>query len=399
MLAAAFLGSLFFTGAIGAESEDEQYPTFESYKLFEPSGIARIPNTDDYIVIDDKDPYLFIFELKGNKLHQISNPPIKLKYKYKDENGKKTKVKVKVKKLEGITASLKKPGTFYAITAFDRDNEKYRKLVRFGLEKKEKKKGLNSEKNEKEKELNNEKPYKIVKLEELKIYDPYEAITYKDKPIPWLKVEGLALTPDEKHLLIGVRAIGKNKKPDKKNEYIELYRAIILKYKLNDLKKLPEILVNVDLEKIIGRPEGISSLEYDPKLKKFIVLTSFEMDEKKSEDEDVPEIDQVGGHLWLVPEDFEGLNDAANWEQYKKMSFTHKAEGVSLTSKPGEAIVVFDDDNDRKSIKECDEKFNQEPKERTVKINDRESKKRCNGKFNQRPNEGVFKIVDINSGD
>ncbi len=380
MLAAAFLGSLFFTVAIGAESEDEQYPTFESYKLFEPSGIARIPNTDDYIVIDDKDPYLFIFKLEGNELQQISNPA--LKFECEDENCKGSKVKVK--KLEGITASLKKPGTFYAITAFARKKPgkevaKRETLVRFVLNK-----STDAE------QKSNEKPYKIAELEELKISDPGGVIGGDD--MPWFKVEGLALTPEEKHLLVGVRTIGMNEDNPE-------YRVIILKYKLDDLKKLPEILVNVDLEKIIGRPEGISSLEYDPKLKKFIVLTSFEMDEKKSEDEDVPEIDQVGGHLWLVPEDFEGLNDAANWEQYKKMSFTHKAEGVSLTSKPGEAIVVFDDDNDRKSIKECDEKFNQEPKERTVKINDRESKKRCNGKFNQRPNEGVFKIVDINSGD
>jgi len=358
MLAAAFLGSLFFTGAIGAESEDEQYPTFESYKLFEPSGIARIPNTDDYIVIDDKDPYLFIFKLEDNKLDQISNPPIKLKYKYKDENGKKTEVKVKVKKLEGITASLKNPGTFYAITAFDRDNEKYRKLVRFGLEKKGEKKGLNSEKDKKE--LNNEKPYKIVKLEELKIYDPNKAICELGKP--WSKVEGLALTPDEKHLLVGVRAIGKNKDNPE-------YRVIILKYDINELDKLPDVIVNVDLEKIIGRPEGISSLEYDPDSGKYIVLTSYE-----SSDKDI-KTDEVGGHLWLVPEDFIGLDVAKNWKQHYRMPFTHKPEGVSLTSKPGEAIVVFDDDNDRKCID------------------------KCKGKFPYKPNEGVFKIVDINSGD
>jgi len=355
MLAAVFLGSVFFTGAIGSESEDEQYPTFESYKLFEPSGIARIPNTDDYIVIDDKDPYLFIFKLEDNKLDQISNPPIKLKYKYKDENGKKTEVKVKVKKLEGITASLKNPGTFYAITAFDRDNEKYRKLVRFSLKR--------------NKDGKYEEPYILNDLAKLKISDPGGVIGGDD--MPWFKVEGLALTPEEKHLLVGVRAIGMNEDNPE-------YRVIILKYKLDDLKKLPEILVNVDLrddkdlQKILGMPEGegISSLEYDPDSGKYIVLTSYESSEKDIK------TDEVGGHLWLVPEDFEGLNDAANWEQYKKRpSFTHKPEGVSLTSKPGEAIVVFDDDNDRKCIKEC------------------------KGKFNYKPNKGAFKIVDINSGD
>lgn len=180
MLAAVFLGSLVFTVPGSAESADEEYSTFESYKLFEPLGIARIPNTDDYIVIDDKDPYLFIFKLEDNKLDQISNPALQLEYEDENDN----EIKVKAKKLEGITAPLKNPGTFYAITAFDRDNEKYRKLVRFGLEKKEEKKDLNSEKNKKEKELNNEKPYKIVELEELKISDPHEAITYKDESIP-----------------------------------------------------------------------------------------------------------------------------------------------------------------------------------------------------------------------
>lgn len=364
ILAAVFLGSLVFTVPRSAESADEEYSTFESYKLFEPSGIARIPNTDDYIVIDDKDPYLFIFKLQDKKLHQISNPPIKLKYKYKDENGKKTEVKVKVKKLEGITASLKNPGTFYAITAFDRDNEKYRKLVRFSLKK--------------NKDEKNEESYIIENIKELKISNPHKAIIDKDGPIPWLKVEGLALTPDEKHLLVGVRAIGEDfDNPE--------YRVIILKYKIKELNKLPEILVNVDLkdaenlQKILGMPEGegISSLEYDPNSGKYIVLTSYEDKDGKSKE-------HVSGHLWLVPEDFEGLNDAANWEQYKKMpSFSHKPEGVSLTSKPGKAIIVFDDDNDRKCIDDNNGKC--------IKV--------CEGKFNYKPNEGVFKIVDINSGD
>ncbi|TDI91543.1 MAG: hypothetical protein E2O72_01795 [Candidatus Dadabacteria bacterium] len=357
ILAAAFLGSLFFTGAIGAESEDEKYTTFGRYKLlkdkrFEPSGIARIPDTDDYIVIDDKGPYLSIFELQNNKLHQISKPVIETE-------------KVKVKKLEGITASLKEPGIFYAITAFVGDNE-FRKLVRFNLKR--------------NKDEKNEEPYVIENIKELEIYDPHEAIIYKKEPIPWLKVEGLALTPDEKHLLVGVRAIGKNEKLNNKKKYkvyIELYRVIILKYDVDNLNKPPEILVNVDLkdaenlQKILGMPEGegISSLEYDPDSGKYIVLTSYEDKDGKSKE-------HVSGHLWLVPEDFEGLNDAANWEQYKKMpSFSHKPEGVSLTSKPGKAIIVFDDDNDRKCIN------------------------KCKGKFPYKPNEGVFKIVDINSGD
>jgi len=184
-----------------------------------------------------------------------------------------------------------------------------------------------------------------------------------------LKVEGLALTPDEKHLLVGVRAIGKKKKKPE-------YRVIILKYKLDDLKKLPEILVNVDLrddkdlQKILGMPEGegISSLEYDPNSGKYMVLTSYEVKDGKSKE-------HVSGNLWLIPENFEGLDVAKNWKQYNRMPFTHKPEGVSLASKPGEAIIVFEDDNDRKCIN------------------------KCKGKFPYKPNEGAFKIVDINSGD
>jgi len=135
LLTAAFLGSLVFTVVYSAESQDEEYIIFGKYKKFEPSGIARIPNSNDYIIINDKKSSLSIFELtKEGRLDEKMEIDL-----IQDSK------KIKLKKLEGITASLKDPGTFYAITAFDRKEEKYRKLVRFSLEESNKKEDQENE--------------------------------------------------------------------------------------------------------------------------------------------------------------------------------------------------------------------------------------------------------------
>ena len=326
------------------QGSDDGYHTFERYLRFEPSGIARIPDTDNYIVIDDKDSDLQIFELADNDLLHISKQPLELEYKDKKDE----EFKVKAKKLEGITASRKDPGKFYAITSFDRNKDSYRKLIRIGLEKSKK-------------DPNKEEPYAIDDLQGLEIYSPSRAIDEEEEP--WSKVEGLALTPDEKYLIIGVREMGE----DYKNSE---YRVIILRYELDKLNKRPKTIVNIDLnaQGVLKRPEGISSIEFDPNLKKYIVLTSYESSEFKESKRD-----EVGGHIWLLPEDLKEADDPKAWKNYPNKAFTHKPEGVSLTSTPGKVIVVFDDDNDRKCIRNCD------------------------NTFPQKPNEGVFKIVELDS--
>ncbi|MBW2738938.1 MAG: hypothetical protein JRE64_08830 [Deltaproteobacteria bacterium] len=304
------------------------YTTFGKYPRFEPSGIARIGNTRHFLVVNDKKEggSFSIFELTRNDmLIEVDQFELRI--------GKSI---VDLSKLEAITASNKQPGTFYAITAFDRYASKsweYRKLVRFRLD-------------------DSRQP---VECEELKLYDPGKKIAshlnYK-----WSKVEAMALSPDETSLLIGIRAIGESYK-------LPLYKVIILKYDLKDLLQGPEVIVNVDLNEYLKRPEGISSLEFSHKLNSFLLLTSFE-DESR-----YPPISQVGGHLWIAPRDLSQLNKIDRWKSLERTTFSHKPEGVDMLSSR-EAIVVFDDDGDRKST--TGEK----------------------GKFKLGANEAVFSIVN-----
>lgn len=305
------------------------YTTFGRYRKFEPSGVSRIGKTSYFIVINDKNktPPFSLFELtEQGRLLEIAQFEIRTQDKQID-----------VFKLEAITASRKNSGTFYAITAFDRDESKFpgsRKLILFKLD----------------------NTHNLIDFEELKLYDPGKMVSMELKR-EWSKVEALALSPEEEYLFIGVRAIGESYKSSS-------YKVIILKYTLNDLNKKPEILVNVDLQDYLQRSEGISSLEFSHELNKFLLLTSFE-------DNTEPILkDQVGGHLWIVPRELSRLNSLVQWKTFKRIAFIHKPEGVEALS-ARKAIVVFDDDDDRKSIEGV------------------------GGKFRLASNEAVFSVVDL----
>lgn len=298
------------------------YSTFGKgkYRKFEPSGVSKIGKTNSFIIINDKneEPPFSIFQWTGEgQLKEVSQFALKTKDRQVD-----------VFKLEAITASRKDPGTFYVITSFDRNEPGYRKLIRFKLD----------------------KTNELINFEELNLYDPRKIITLKLKK-EWSAIEALALSPEEEYLFIGVRAIGENYETPS-------YKVIILKYAINDLDKEPEILVSVDLQGYLGRPEGISSLEYSSELNKFLLLTSFEV----GDDITTIKKDQVGGHLWIVPEELSKLNSLDQWKEFKRLTFTHKPEGVEVLS-ASKAIVVFDDDNDRKSITGDESKFKLAPNE------------------------------------
>ena len=245
---------------------------------------------------------------------------------------------VEAEKLEGVAASARVPGVFYATTSFDRPGEGTNRLVKITLD----------------------QQGQLAGQEVLPLYHPGEAIK-KQLELPWSKVEALALSPEEDRLLFGVRAMG----PDFMDP---AFRVAILSYRLDALTEEPELVLNIDLspDTLLGRPEGISSLEYVESLKSYLLLTSFE------DPRDIPAIEQTGAHLWVIPGDLAALSAPVAWRDLPRRELHRKAEGVAAVSRDGlKALIVFDDDAARKS--DTGEQ----------------------GMFKLAPNEAVFSVVDV----
>lgn len=296
------------------------YVTFGRYDRFEPSAVALWPGTRYVVVLNDRFKWVSPFSVfkmtKKGKLKEVARPVPMIKGK-----------PVLVSKLEGMTASQKKPGLFYAITSHDRPVPAFRQLLRFQLTEKSKKKKKKKGKKKKAK-------IKMTKFKVLKFRDPGAFLKAKFK-MPWYKIEALALTPAEDALIVGVRTYGESyKKP--------LFRVILLRYDLKRLKKDPTLLAHIDLTSLVGRSEGISALEYLPERKQYLLVTSYENDDAS------PPVAQVGGHLWLVSTDLTTLNNMDTWKKAWRQKVTHKPEGVTPIG-GNKILVVYDDDNDRKA--------------------------------------------------
>ncbi len=310
-----------------ASRESSEYVVFDRRPRFEPSAVAKIGDSGRFLVMSDKAdmPAVSVYQLG---FLPNSAPQLREVHSFT----------VEAKKLEGVTASRRTRGVFYGTTSFDRPGGGTNRLVRITLD----------------------EQGRLVSQEALPLYHPGEAIR-KQLGLPWSKVEALALSPEEDRLLLGVRAVG----ADFKNPQ---FRVTILSYKLDALTEEPELVLSIDLspDTLLGRPEGISSLEYVEGLGSYLLLTSFE------DPRDVPPIEQTGAHLWVLPRDLATLSTPEAWRDLPRLELGRKAEGVAAASRNGlKALIVFDDDDDRKSA--------------TGE----------GGKFKLAPNQAVFSIVDV----
>jgi hypothetical protein len=303
------------------------YPVFSRAPSFEPSGVAETGVAGRFVVVSDNEEALSV------TLYRLSRP----------DDGQPRLVElsafaVDAVKLEAVTASRKSPGVLYLATSFDRPAEKSNRVIRVSIDEKGKASG--------EEVIALQRPAKVIK----------SSLAHA-----WSKVEALALTADEKHMLVGVRAVGESyKKPQ--------YRVVILRYSMADLAADPEVVVDVDVSgpDLVGRAEGISGLEYAAPLKSYLMLTSYEDDKLE------PPTAQVGGHLWVLPKDFSAGATKSEFARLPRVALQHKPEGVTIAGPDGkQALVVFDDDDDRRSP--------------TGE----------GGMFKLAPNEAAFRLVDI----
>ncbi len=329
-LAATVLAAVSCTQALPtprASRESSEYVIFDRQPRFEPSAVARIGGSDRFLVMNDKAdmPAVSVYQLtyvpgSGPQLRELHS------------------FAVDAEKLEGVTASVRTPGVFYATTSFDRPGGGTNRVVRITLDERG----------------------RLARQEVLPLYHPGEAIK-KLLGLPWSKVEALALTPDEDRLLLGVRAVG----ADFKNPQ---FRVTILSYRLDALTEEPALVLSIDLspDTLLGRSEGISSLEYVEGLGGYLLLTSYE------DPRDVPATEQTGAHLWVLPRNLAAISTPEAWRDLPRVELGRKAEGVAALSRDGSrALVIFDDDADRKSA--------------TGE----------GGKFKLASNQAVFSIVDV----
>ena len=148
---------------------------------------------------------------------------------------------------------------------------------------------------------------------------------------PYFKIEGLAATADM--LYWGIREEGK--RYDSFTYKIKIlttpYTLLNDKVVLGDFKLLTEIKIS----KVNpgNHPMALSSIEYDPYLQRFLLLTSYE------------EKDSMGGYLWMAtPEELQaGIINPVKDAQGTPVVFHNKCEDLAIISK-GRLIVIHDDD-------------------------------------------------------
>lgn len=264
---------------------------------FEPSGVAHLGKGRVLVVNDKPDaPRLTVWgELDGRPARPFE---LDLDLDYR--------------KLEDVTASRKHPGWALAVTSFEThpDERNDRLLQVF---------------------VNPDRGSSFGR--QVPLYDPKAFLREQfGAARGYAKVEALALSPDERTLVVGLRSTGPDHAGAKRG-------VTLLAYDAARTDAAPQLIADVDLEPMLGRAEGISALEYAPRLGAWLLTTSYEGPGDRAED--------VGGHLWAVPGGLGMLTRPERWAGLERHRFGHKPEGVTELD-DGRVLVVFDDDDDRK---------------------------------------------------
>lgn len=230
------------------------YPRFAG-ETFEPSAAAFDPATRRLLVLSDHDTTLYRYELSAAGLVLPSGErhyPLRLPGR------------VQVAKLEGLTRLPS--GDFLAVTAFDRPDRSFRRLLRFSYV-----------------------PAAPVEAVPVAVNDAaLGAAIRAASRLPWFKIEAVAVDRTGAKILFGVRNVG------------ESYRAprdVVLVVRCpfrDDRVGPPEAVIRFSTaEALSGRAEGLSDLQLDAGGDSFVLLTSHEG----------PENTPAGhsGHLFRVP--------------------------------------------------------------------------------------------------
>jgi hypothetical protein len=272
---------------------------------FEPSAAAFDPATGRLLVLSDHDTTLYRYEISPAGLLP---PPGEHHEALRLPEG------VEVAKLEGLTRLPS--GEFLAVTAFDRSDPSFRRVLRFSYRR-----------------------AAPVEAAPVAVDDAaLSAAIRAASGLPWFKIEGVAVDRTGTKVLFGVRQVG------------ESYReprdvALVVRCPfLGDRVGRPEAIVRLSTAGALGgHAEGLSDLQLDAGGDGFVLLTSHEGEESTR--------DGHSGHLFRVPAGvvLGAASSATVPLDAPLRALRAKPEGLAVEPS-GAVIVVFDDDRDWKRL-------------------------------------------------
>ncbi len=280
------------------------YPRFAG-QTFEPSAAAFDPATGRVLVLSDHDTTVYHYELSAAGLalpRGEHHDPLRLPET------------VQAAKFEGLTRLPS--GAFLAVTAFDRPDPSYRRLLRFSYA-----------------------PKAPAEAVPVAVNDgALVAAVRAASGLPWFKIEAVAVDRTGTKAFFGIRNVGVSYETPE--DVVLVVRCPLA----DDRVGPPEAVIWFSTaEALGGQAEGLSDLQLDASGDTFLVLTSHEGKENTPEGH--------SGHLFRVPA--EVLLGAAPPVPVPLgaplRGFQAKPEGLAVEPS-GALVVVFDDDREWKHL-------------------------------------------------
>jgi len=280
------------------------YPRFAGV-TFEPSAAAFDPATGHVLVLSDHDTTLYRYELSSAGLVL---PPGEHHDPLRLPEG------LEAAKFEGLTRLPS--GGFLAVTAFDRPDPSYRRLLRFSYA-----------------------PAAPAEAVSVAVDDDALAAAVRAASgLPWFKIEALAVDRTGTRVLFGVRSVGTSyREPE---DVVLVVRCPLTGERVGP----PEAVIRLSTAGALGGPaEGLSDLQLDAGGDSFLLLTSHEGTENRP--------DGHSGHLFRVPaEVLLGAETPVPVPLGAPLrGWRAKPEGLAVEPS-GAVVVVFDDDRDWKHL-------------------------------------------------
>jgi hypothetical protein len=280
------------------------YPRFAGV-TFEPSAAAFDPASRRVLVLSDKDSTLYRYEITAAGLVV---PPGERHDPLRLPEG------MQAAKFEGLTR--RPSGDFLAVTAFDRPDPRYHRLLRFSFAP--------------------DAPSDAVPL--ALDDDALAAAVRAASGLPWFKIEALAVDRTGEKILFGVRNVG---------ESYEAPRDVVLLVRCplaGDRVGLPEAVIRLSTAEALGGvAEGLSDLQLDAGGSSFLLLTSHEGTGNDPEGH--------AGHLFRVPAGMLLGTEATDVLPLSAPLRGWRAKPEGLAVEPsGALVVVFDDDREWKHL-------------------------------------------------
>jgi hypothetical protein len=280
------------------------YPRFAGV-TFEPSAAAFDPASGRVLVLSDHDTTLYRYELGSAGLVL---PPGEHHDPLRLPKG------LEAAKFEGLTRLPS--GEFLAVTAFDRPDPAFRRLLRFTYA-----------------------PGAPAEAVPLAVNDVALATAVRTASgLPWFKIEALAVDRSGTRVFFGVRNVGETYKAPR--DVVLVVRCPLA----DDRVGPPEAVIRLSTaEALDGMTEGLSDLQLDAEGDSFLLLTSHEGTGNRPEDH--------SGHLFRVPA---GVLLGAARPVPVPLSpslrgWRAKPEGLAVAPS-GAVVVVFDDDREWKHL-------------------------------------------------